>query len=97
MVTIREIAERVGVSATTVSNVIHGKTRKVSPETIQRVRDEIRASGFVPRQGLEVLSQKRSRLIMAVVHTTAHFQRTAVSDPFFGQTIGAIEARTAIT
>ena len=92
MVTIREIAERVGVSATTVSNVIHGKTRKVSPETIQRVRDEIRASGFVPGQGLEVLSQKRSRLIMAVVHTTAHFQRTAVSDPFFGQTIGAIEA-----
>lgn len=92
MVTIREIAERVGVSATTVSNVIHGKTRKVSPETIQRVRDEIRASGFVPRQGLEVLSQKRSRLIMTVVHTTAHFQRTAVSDPFFGQTIGAVEA-----
>ncbi len=92
MVTIREIAERVGVSATTVSNVIHGKTRKVSPETIQRVRDEIRASGFVPRQGLEVLAQKRSHLIMAVVHTTAHFQRTPVSDPFFGQTIGAIES-----
>ena len=34
MVTIKEIAEELGVSTTTVSNVIHGKTRKMSAETI---------------------------------------------------------------
>ena len=32
MVTIKEIAEELGVSTTTVSNVIHGKTRKMSAE-----------------------------------------------------------------
>ena len=36
--TIKEIAERAGVSTTTVSNVIHGKTKKVSPATIQKNR-----------------------------------------------------------
>lgn len=30
-VTIREMAELAGVSTATVSNVIHGKTRRVSP------------------------------------------------------------------
>ena len=34
-VTIRELAEAAGVSTATVSNVIHGKTKRVSPETIR--------------------------------------------------------------
>ena len=38
MVTIKEIAEELGVSTTTVSNVIHGKTRKMSAETKKRSR-----------------------------------------------------------
>lgn len=36
MATIKEIAELAGVSTTMVSNVIHGKTKKVSPSTIQQ-------------------------------------------------------------
>ena len=38
MITIKEIAARLGMSTTTVSNVIHGKTREVSAETIERVQ-----------------------------------------------------------
>ena len=38
MITIKEIAARLGLSTTTVSNVIHGKTREVSAETIERVQ-----------------------------------------------------------
>ena len=30
MATIKEIAEKLGISTTTVSNVIHGKTGKIS-------------------------------------------------------------------
>ena len=36
-VRICDIAEELGLSTATVSNVIHGKTNKVSDETIQRV------------------------------------------------------------
>ena len=36
-VRICDIAEELGLSTATVSNVIHGKTNKVSDETVQRV------------------------------------------------------------
>ena len=44
-VTIRELAELAGVSTATVSNVIHGKTKRVSPGTIRRVQELILAMG----------------------------------------------------
>ena len=36
-----DIAERLGLSTATVSNVIHGKTSKMSPRTAQRVWQEL--------------------------------------------------------
>ncbi|MBO7711737.1 MAG: LacI family DNA-binding transcriptional regulator, partial [Lachnospiraceae bacterium] len=38
MITIKEIAKQLQMSTTTVSNVIHGKTKEVSPETIAKVQ-----------------------------------------------------------
>ena len=37
-VRIIDIAEELGLSTATVSNVIHGKTKKVSDETVKRVQ-----------------------------------------------------------
>ena len=37
MVTIKDMAEILGISTTTVSNVIHGKTNQVSQKTVERV------------------------------------------------------------
>ena len=37
-VRIADIAEELGLSTTTVSNVIHGKTKKISDETVKRVQ-----------------------------------------------------------
>lgn len=91
MITIKDIADYTGVSTTTVSNVIHGKTQKVSKANIDKIRAAIKEKGYVPRLGLETLSNRHTRLIMAVVHTTKHFSKTPVSDPFFGQIIGSIE------
>ena len=34
-----DIAEELGVSTATVSNVIHGKTKKISDRTVQRVQE----------------------------------------------------------
>lgn len=47
-VRIVDIAEKLGLSTATVSNVIHGKTSKMSPRTAQRVRQELEAAGYIP-------------------------------------------------
>lgn len=60
MTTIKKLAELAGVSTTTVSNVIHGKTKKVSPATIQRIEKLIEEEGYVQKMGLRVLNQGNS-------------------------------------
>ena len=52
-VRIRDIAQELGLSTATVSNVIHGKTQKVSPETVKRVQ-EVLAHGAA---GICVMSE----------------------------------------
>ena len=41
MITIKEIADQLGVSATTVSNVLNGRAGKMSQETRQRVEEAL--------------------------------------------------------
>ena len=43
-----DIAEELGVSTATVSNVIHGKTKKVSPETVKRVQELLEKRSYIP-------------------------------------------------
>ena len=38
MITLKEIAAEAGVSMTTVSNVLHGKAKKVTPEVEERIK-----------------------------------------------------------
>ena len=44
-VRIIDIANEVGVSTATVSNVIHGKTKKISAQTIKRVQEKLEERG----------------------------------------------------
>ena len=39
-----DIAEELGLSTATVSNVIHGKTKKISDETVKRVLELVEKS-----------------------------------------------------
>ena len=67
MATIKEIAQRAGVSTTTVSNVIHGKTKKVSPANIQKIENLIREMGYVQKMGLRVLNKEKSRILLSEI------------------------------
>lgn len=67
MTTIRDIAAEAGVSAMTVSNVINGRTTKVSPATAERVRTIMQRRGFVPNGVATALSANRSNIV-ALVH-----------------------------
>lgn len=93
MVTIKEIAERAGVSTTTVSNVIHGKTNKVSPATIGKINGLIKELGYVQKMGLRVLSKESSQLIAVVVNYHKEFRDSLLADPFYGKLLGRIEER----
>lgn len=91
MVTIKEIAERAGVSTTTVSNVIHGKTKKVSAENIKKIQALIQEMGYVQRMGFHVLHNDRSQLIAVVVNAHKIYDETILADPFYGKIVGIIE------
>lgn len=91
MATIKEIAEKAGVSTTTVSNVIHGKTRRVSPATIEKIEQLIREMGYVQKMGLRVLNKESSQLIAVVINYHKDFRDSIVGDPFYGKIIGFME------
>ena len=48
MATMKDIAGLVGVSLTTVSNVVHGNYDRVSPQTVQRILAAIDELHYVP-------------------------------------------------
>ncbi|MDF2842025.1 MAG: transcriptional regulator, LacI family [Herbinix sp.] len=91
MSTIKDIASIVGVSATTVSNVIHGKSGRVSAETIERINEAIDRLGYVPNMSARSLVSSSSKVIGMISHLTANTKETIVEDPFHSAFIGSIE------
>jgi LacI family transcriptional regulator len=91
MATIKDIANIVGVSCTTVSNVIHGKAGRVSAETISRINDAIDQLGYVPNMSARSLVSSSSKVIGMISHLTANTKETIIEDPFHSTFIGTIE------
>ncbi|MCC8182253.1 MAG: LacI family transcriptional regulator [Clostridiales bacterium] len=67
MVRIKDIAERAGVSTTTVSNVIHHKEGKVSPVVADRIRRLIDEMGYIPSLSAQMLARDSSHIIGVVL------------------------------
>ncbi len=93
MITIKEIASELGMSATTVSNVIHGKTKEVSPETIERVNAYLDEVDYVPNINARNLAQNHSNIIGIVLKTEEerHTYMNILADPFVAEMLGGIE------
>lgn len=92
MVTIRDIAQATGVSATTVSNVIHGRAGRVSAETIQNINNAIERLGYVPNMSARSLVSSSSKVIGFVNHVVTRSNTNFMEDPFHSAAIGAIES-----
>ena len=67
MITIKEMAEMLGISTTTVSNVINGKTSEVSQKTAEKVQKLLDEYDYVPNMNAKNLAQNHSRLIGIVL------------------------------
>src|SRR5689334_17813995 len=66
MVTLAEVAQHAGVSASTVSYVLSGK-RSISAGTQQRVEASIRELGYHPNAGARALASSRSNIIALMI------------------------------
>ena len=82
MATIKDVAERAGVSITTVSHVIN-RTRYVSEELTQKVYDAMRAMNYRPNILARSLRSGRSRTIGLIIPD--------ISNPFFAEISRKIE------
>ena len=91
MSTIKDIANKAGVSPTTVSNVIHGRLDKVSKETLDRVRKVIEESNYVSNMGARLLANNGSKIIGVILTYGRRNERNAIQDPFYSEIIGALE------
>jgi len=64
---LQDIADQVGVSRTTVSNVLHGNTKKVSKEMIRKISEILNQEGYVPDTSSRELTRKGSCIIGLVL------------------------------
>ncbi|MBQ1548031.1 MAG: LacI family DNA-binding transcriptional regulator [Lachnospiraceae bacterium] len=91
MITIKQIAKELNMSATTVSNVIHGKTKEVSQETIERVKAYLSDVEYVPNINARNLAQNQSKMICVVLRVREDRFMHILSDPFVSEMLGGIE------
>lgn len=91
VVTIKDMAEMAGVSPTTVANVLHGRTKKMSPETLEKVQQVIKDSKYVANMGARVLANSGSKIIGVIMTYSRRGEMNAAQDPFYGEIIGALE------
>ena len=91
MVTIKDIASATGVSATTVSNVINGKTGRVSAETVAKINKAIDDLGYVPNMSARSLVSRSSKVIGFVNHIVTNKDSNFMEDPFLSRFIGILE------
>ncbi|MCZ4508350.1 LacI family DNA-binding transcriptional regulator [Streptomyces sp. ActVer] len=66
MVTLAEVAQHAGVSASTVSYVLSGK-RSISAGTRERVEQSIQQLGYHPNAGARALASSRSNIIALMI------------------------------
>ena len=91
MVTIKDLAAHTGVSPTTISNVIHGKSSRVSAETVEKVNAAIKELGYTPNMSARSLVSKSSKLIVFINHVKTRSDSNMMEDPFMSTLIGVIE------
>lgn len=85
-----DIAESLGVSTATVSNVIHGKTKKISAKTVEMVQRRLEETGYIPNMAATLLAQNDSHIIGVVIHEHEKYEGHIIEDPFIASSINEL-------
>ncbi|MBI5302859.1 MAG: LacI family DNA-binding transcriptional regulator [Chloroflexi bacterium] len=82
-VTIEDVARLANVSASTVSNLLNGRTERMRPETLDRVQHAIEQLGYSPNRTARYLKTGHIEMIGVIV--------PSVANPFYGAFARCIE------
>lgn len=88
--TLKDIAERAGVSMMTVSNVINGKHSRVSKKTIEKVNSIIKECGYVPNLSARSLTNRTSNIIGIIISADSD-EVNYLENPYISSMVGTIE------
>lgn len=91
-VRIRDIAEELGLSTATVSNVIHGKTGKVSQETTRRVMELVERRQYIPNMAGILLARNSSGIIGVFIHDHEKYGSHTLEDSFIAAALNDLAA-----
>lgn len=91
-VRIVDIAEELGLSTATVSNVIHGKTEKISDETVKRVQELVEKWNYIPNMAGILLAQNDSRIMGIIINDHPKYEGHTLEDGFVTSAINALSA-----
>lgn len=86
-VRICDIAEELGLSTATVSNVLHGKTKKISDETVRRVQALLEERQYIPSMAGILLAQNSSRIIGVVINDHEKYENHTLEDVFIAASL----------
>lgn len=92
--TLKDIAEMAGVSTMTVSNVINGKTSRVSQKTRDKINSIIEEYNYVPNMNARSLSNNSSHIIGVVTFLEDKDYASGYNyfeNPYVSTMIGTIE------
>ena len=89
-VRIADIADALGLSTATVSNVIHGKTAKISDATVKRVEQELEKTGYIPNMAGILLARNNSRIIGVVMNDHVKYEGRVLEDGFVMSSLNAL-------
>ena len=86
-VRISDIAEELGLSTATVSNVIHGKTNKISEETQKRVMQLLEERQYIPSMAGVLLAQNSSKIIGVFINDHEKYEGHTLEDFFISSAL----------
>ncbi len=92
MIRIKDIAEKAGVSPTTVSNVIHGNHKKVSRQTVEKIEKLLEEMEYIPSMGATMLAKGKSHIIGVLIGETLEKKYDTEGLPFNNVLIRSLES-----
>ncbi|MDR2599251.1 MAG: LacI family transcriptional regulator [Oscillospiraceae bacterium] len=91
MTTLKDIAREAGVSITTVSNVVHKRKSRISPELFDQITEIIKRENYIPSMLARTLANKSSPIIGIINHVISSDSKGFLSDPFHNTFMDSVE------